>query len=111
MFGLARSGGMGGGQLECDKEPVQRRCDISDREHVPGDKDLPENEIGRSQQDMDRSGGDMPGTRRRRAPQQDTDDERQPMRFLNDSILARGARETITSRTSRAARCGTAPSR
>ena len=32
------------------------------------------------------------------------------MRFLNASILASGARETIVSVTSRAARCGTAPS-
>ena len=44
-------------------------------------------------------------------PKDETHGKRQPIRFLNASILARGARETIVSVTSRAARCASAPSR
>ena len=50
---------------------------------------------------MDRSGGEMPGTRRGRTPQQDTDDERQPMRFHQAD---RGMRRTGKDGGDRAAR-------
>ena len=56
MTGCRGCRGAGGKQLERGEEPVQRRCHVTDGQHVGGDEELPEHQIGGSEQDMDRRG-------------------------------------------------------